>query len=218
MDPTAQPVVTSAIDSIPLIAVPVLNRGDLLRRLVHSIDKPVSCLLIINNGRDPGVAEALDEWQRNRLEFVGELRIVTPRCNLGVAASWNLAIRQLLMDGLPYMIVVGSDICFMPGDLEIFHRSYDPSIAIKCGNHGYSLFSLTAKAIDVVGFFDENFYPAYLEDCDYQYRLKLAGLESINLVEIRATHGDSHLTGSCTIQSDPELFREIGRASYRERV
>ncbi len=35
---------------IPILAIPVLNRGDLLLRCIRSIDYPVGKLVIVNNG------------------------------------------------------------------------------------------------------------------------------------------------------------------------
>jgi hypothetical protein len=53
--------------------------------------------------------------------------------------------------------------------------------------------------ISKVGWFDENFYPAYKEDQDYSYRCNLAGVERKSLPGASATH-----LGSQTIASDPE--------------
>lgn len=39
----------------------------------------------------------------------------------------------------------------------------------------FSLFMITPETIEKVGWFDEGFFPAYFEDNDYHYRLKLAG-------------------------------------------
>jgi len=39
----------------------------------------------------------------------------------------------------------------------------------------FSCFMITKETVEKVGFFDEGFFPAYFEDNDYHYRLKLAG-------------------------------------------
>lgn len=192
--------------AIPLVAVPVLNRGDLLERFVNSIDAPVARLLIINNGRDPSVMEALSRVQKGRHEFIDEITVVSSSHNIGVAPSWNAALRVMLANHLPYAVIAGSDIRLAEGDLDKFRAAYDSQVPLQCGNHGYSLFMITPKAVDLVGAFDENFYPAYLEDCDYTYRLKRRGFDCRIIPEIFAQHGDSEMTGSCTIQSDPVLF------------
>jgi GT2 family glycosyltransferase len=48
------------------------------------------------------------------------------------------------------------------------------------GASGWSCFALTARAARAVGRFDENIYPVYFEDEDYELRLGLAGLRSVS--------------------------------------
>ena len=40
---------------------------------------------------------------------------------------------------------------------------------------GYSCFSITRAGIKRIGPFDENFWPAYSEDCDYWFRARVVG-------------------------------------------
>jgi GT2 family glycosyltransferase len=62
----------------------------------------------------------------------------------------------------------------------------------------WNFFAINAWVIFKVGWFDENFYPAYKEDQDYAYRCKLAGIERKDLPGASGTH-----LGSQTIASDP---------------
>jgi glycosyltransferase involved in cell wall biosynthesis len=189
--------------SIPFVGIPVLNRGDLLMRCVESIDYPVARIVIINNGNDEGVGTALTKLQ----ERCPNVEVVKPAHNLGVAGSWNHFLREY---DSAYYLICGSDIQFATGDLEKLHRfSLDhPDDAIMFGNHGYSIFVLTKCGVGLAGYFDENFYPAYLEDCDYSYRLKLLDVRASNVPDIQAIHGEAPYWGSSTILSDP---------TYRER-
>ena len=41
---------------------------------------------------------------------------------------------------------------------------------------GYSLFGVTQTGLSTIGYFDQNFFPLYGEDCDYDRRIKLSGL------------------------------------------
>jgi GT2 family glycosyltransferase len=43
----------------------------------------------------------------------------------------------------------------------------------------FSAFMLNRRCWETVGEFDENFFPAYFEDNDYHYRMRLAGLRAI---------------------------------------
>lgn len=43
----------------------------------------------------------------------------------------------------------------------------------------FSCYMITPETIELAGFFDEEYFPAYFEDNDYHYRLKLAGALAI---------------------------------------
>ncbi|KAF5221151.1 beta galactofuranosyl glycosyltransferase [Trypanosoma cruzi] len=50
---------------------------------------------------------------------------------------------------------------------------------------------LTRLAISTVGYFDENFYPAYVEDVDYSLRLRLLGFQERNVSYGKFVHRSS---------------------------
>jgi GT2 family glycosyltransferase len=68
--------------------------------------------------------------------------------------------------------------------------------------HHFNFFCLHKRFIEKVGWFDENFYPAYFEDNDFVYRC--------NLAEMPPGHTTPEMTakaehkGSQTIKSDPQ--------------
>lgn len=68
------------------IGVPVLNRGDLLRRLVSSVDVDADILIILN--RIGPIDQATNE-NVSALEQCGLVRVDRIEGNLGVAGSWN---------------------------------------------------------------------------------------------------------------------------------
>ena len=232
--------------SIPVMGIPILNRGDLLLRLFESIDYPVDILhIIINHTSSPaedvesavhiiqGAVNGGHEFVR-QLVFEGGLikdsdgEIVTH--NMGVAGSWNRIIEQHVAYA-PYIMLVGNDIMFTPGDLQRFD-DYMSTMSperrdkkgITCGNHGYSCFAILPETINTLGYFDENIYPAYLEDCDYSYRCKLAGLDNSDVQNTHMVHGEAPLWGSSTIHSNNAYlmkngmthhlnFKEVGRGA-----
>jgi glycosyltransferase involved in cell wall biosynthesis len=121
---------------IPILGIPILNRADLLLRCIRSIDYPVDKLVIVNNGKDPGVLAILDQLQT---EGYPDLEVYTPGFNMGVAASWNYVMRKhpFMLDssGLGhgyYWMFVGNDIQLSPGDLAKMDR-FIPSIGLS--NH-----------------------------------------------------------------------------------
>jgi hypothetical protein len=216
------PALKAHYDCIPMIGVPIINRGDLLRRMVASIDYPVGLLVILVNEHPVKVQEDVEQAVRDlmfdsvagKYPFIGEVRIMRNAAsrNLGVAASWNLLGRFSV--GLPYCIFVGNDIQFAPGDLKKMRRATMERLdhVMLFGNWGHSFFAITELAWKLVGDFDENIYPAYLEDCDHSRRLNLLGAKAFNVQEIKSIHGDTDSCevrdqGSCTIRSDAEMLR-----------
>jgi GT2 family glycosyltransferase len=213
-------------DTIPVLGIPHYNRPDLLERCIRSIDHPVDTLVIIRNG--PMTEFPVDfiiSLQLRKLPNLfrhGTVEIVQHH-NAGVAASWNETIKLF---PAPYWMLVNNDIQFAPGDLAKMaaaavhcstpaHPRADVGrVGMLYGNHGASWFAITAAAVDEVGLFDENFYPAYLEDCDWGYRADLLGVRRRNVEGVNSFHGAKFtdgVHGSATIYSDPELRKKNGR-------
>jgi GT2 family glycosyltransferase len=205
---------------IPVIGIPVLNRGDLLLRCIRSIDYPYGKLVIVNNGADPGVCAVLEQLQRADRD---RLLVLAPGCNLGVAASWNRIIREL--PDADYWLLVGNDMMFAREDLLKIHRFVTLHASqVTCpANWGHSLFAVTNYGWRKIGSFDENFWPGYSEDQDHMYRVKLSGEPWADVPDIHATHGEAPSWGSHTVYADPELFQvfkkyqENNLMYYREK-
>jgi GT2 family glycosyltransferase len=176
---------------IPSIIVPVVNRPDLLDRLLASIDHPVRRVTVIDNG------DCVDTLMGGRRMLSYRVRVVRPGWNLGVAASWNLGIK-----GDPHAawwLIVNSDIEFGPGDLARIEASVDPRAAAVYKSFGYAVFAVTPPLVHEVGWFDEGYVLGYDDDVDYDRRVELAGLPRIE-VGFTGTH-----VGSASIQHDPGL-------------
>jgi hypothetical protein len=75
---------------IPNLIVPVLNRYDLLDRMIASIDYPVGHLLIVDNG----ASWVMEDMQIHVPDCVEMTTYLPMPANLGVAASWNLGIKS----------------------------------------------------------------------------------------------------------------------------
>ncbi len=193
---------------IPVLTIPFLNRPDLLERCLTSIDYPVDRLVLVDNSsRSIGraVAERQAPGRCIRLHII-------EHANSGVAASWNEVIKLF---PAPWWLLVNNDIAFAPGDLEKvsafiskeYTRNDAPPLACAYANHGASAWAVTLHGIQTVGLFDENIFPAYLEDCDWSYRADLLGARRANIPDCHLIHGDDFQTGSCTVNSDPRLQR-----------
>lgn len=183
---------------IPCLGVLVLNRGDLLRRLIDSIDFPVQKLCIVQNGNDDTVSQVMQEIENGLNPLIQAVYLNKPFRNMGVAPSWNTIIKSF--PECPYWLISNNDTLFLPGDLEKYHvlTSENPSMVVAAPNGAFSCFTITPEIIAKVGLFDENIWPIYSEDVDYFIRMKRAGVERTSLPSELGKSND----GSWTIRSN----------------
>ena len=80
----------------------------------------------------------------------------------------------------------------------------DPQAAAIYHMLGLAAFAITRYTLGAVGWFDENFHPAYDEDLDFTRRADLVGVPRVD-VGFSGTH-----VGSATIHSDPSLRVQNG--------
>jgi len=188
------------------LGIPVLNRADLLEECLRRIDVPVQLFIVNNNTVDEEFQQRL-EVLRQRFSFKLHQ---SPR-NLGVAASWNLILREGYAAGFDPVFITANDFHVDPGMLMAFVQTVRSFPAELFLGDGFNLFSVPRATAEKVGYFDENFYPAYFEDNDYVYRCRLAGARILNFgTNPRQEDGReipglvfTHV-GSQTIRSDAE--------------
>lgn len=168
---------------IPVLGIPGLNRPDLLRRCLASLDVPVERLVVIDNSADGSIGDA-----------AGGAQVIDPGWNLGVAASWNLIMKTA--PNAPWWAIVNLDVTFAPGDLARLAAAMTPEPKVACLLR-FGAFGINRACLDAVGWFDENFHPIYCEDCDYEYRCRLAGVPIIDLPS-----GTQHLEGGSVALHD----------------
>jgi len=187
---------------IPVLAIPALNRPDLLERCLASIDVPVERLFVIDNSPDGSMGKVADE---------AGVEVVDVGRNLGVAASWNLAIQ--VNPEAAWWCLANVDTEFGPGDLRrLTDAMAEPEPLVACLRR-FAAFGINAATIERAGWFDENFHPIYCEDADYEYRCLMTGVPIIDLPSgTREIDG-----GSVTYRSDPALA-ERNRATYPANV
>ena len=139
------------------LTIPVLNRFDVLRECVASIDCQIDRLMIINNSADPSKEAVISEMIASQ-PMVTAHRVITPIVNMGVAASWNFAIRQFRDDDV--ILIANADTTFAGGDLIELWNTADHDQPRWVGVNGdWRIMALNRACIDVVGMFDENYHP-----------------------------------------------------------
>ncbi len=111
-----------------------------------------------------------------RASAVLRLDNAPPNPNRGVAASWNLGARAARAAGAEYLVLCSEACRFGPAGGLDFEAALDGSAVVLSFCAGFHLVAVAVEALEMVGEFDENLWPAYGEDRDFLIRLGLAGL------------------------------------------
>lgn len=148
---------------IPVLVVPIINRYDLLERLIDSIDFPIGKIVLIDNNPD-------SEFVLKTNDFVKSQFHLKMPSNLGVSSSWNLGIKSTPFAN--YWLIANSDAWFPNGSLRMFELNSNQDRVILCGSkEPWCAFTIGSRVVERVGLFDESIHPAYFEDDDYFRRL-----------------------------------------------
>jgi len=170
---------------LPNLIVPVLNRYDLLDRMLGSIDYPVYELLIVDNGGE------LERIRYN--DNIINVNILNMPSNLGLAASWNLGIK--LFPHHDRWFFASNDMVYLPGALQGLSEARRDEITLSDMFPFWHTFSVGEEVVRRVGLFDEALYPAYFEDNDYQRRAVHKNVH-IRSVSIPTQHENSSTIGA----------------------
>lgn len=151
------------------IGIPTLNRADLLNDALQSYheDFPNTHIVVVDNGGQP-------------ICVSDNTTILRYGKNIGVAASWNNLCHHVYNRlQLPNIILANDDVYLGKKEKEVLDFLYDHAIEdfMVCEKPDkesiWCNFVLPRKTFNYVGPFDENIWPAYFEDNDYAYRMKL---------------------------------------------
>lgn len=140
-----------------------------------------------------------------------------------VAGAWNVGIRRAQEAQCDYVLVVNTDIIFKSNMIDRLvefaklrneavmwtaSEYPDPAMLEECpedenySEHPhFSCFLVNPNILDLVGEFDENFIPGYMEDNDYAWRMVQKGLKAYIYGGAKFYH-----FGSRTIKSDMEAW------------
>lgn len=187
-----------------LIVVPVMNLWDRYTRpMLESIKSSIPwAVYVIDNastdntsqlqGVEKLVGEKLLIYKRNDT-------------NVGCAGGWNQGVQFAIDNGFTHMLILNNDTLLGPktvdalynrikqgdkllvsavdvsGEVMVATDILNPDDIVnnkeasEAPHPNFSCFMISLETIEKVGMFEEGFYPAYFEDNDYHYRLKLAG-------------------------------------------
>lgn len=151
-----------------VIAIPTINRADLLEEALDVYTKNWKRqILIIDNGKQI-------------IQPRSSVKVLKMPQNLGVSGSWNYACNLLFGQGYTHICLLNDDVIWKKTQEEVDNFIKDNPTDFYVGMGTWCNLVLPKNTWDIVGPFDENFFPAYFEDNDYCYRMRLAGLKRIN--------------------------------------
>ena len=208
----------------PVVGVPVPpGMLDYAERFINSFDSAVDTLVVVVNGDDDATREWAELLAPSAL--IKRIIIVFAPQNLGVAGATNRILYET--PDAPFWVISNNDIAFASGALHalcIAAQNAPPTAGslhpvmltgvFPHRDHGWSCFVLLHAVIERLGVWDENLYPAYAEDGDYETRLYGAGLELVRVPDARVFHGP----GDPAYVSGTERAKKDNRHPFFERV
>lgn len=175
-----------------VVAIPTLNRADLLNEALtnYFIDFKETLIVICDNGNQEIVSR-----EHN-------FEILRSRTNLGVAKSWNLLMEFAEKQGATHVLMLNDDIYLGKTEIQIQSvLQVWKNMAFINSYQQWSAYVLTVQAWKEFGKFDENIFPAYFEDNDAHYRMKLLDMNMVYTEKLNP----AIFRNSMTIEKDASL-------------
>jgi GT2 family glycosyltransferase len=177
------------------IGIPTLNRWDLLKEVIHKYldDFKDIDIYIIDNGK------------QNIKNEINHKNIIVhePDYNYGVAKSWNLLCNTIFQYN-ENALILNDDIYLGYGTDVVENAIKKSKVGIIQSEKNWCVICINQNLFEMIGDFDEVFYPAYYEDSDYLYRMKLEGIRQ----DVDATLNPLIFRASQTYEKNPELVNE----------
>lgn len=189
------------------IAIATVNRADLLVPTLnrYAQDFPNTDIYIYDNGN-----------QQLPLVYDGGHIHIYSEGDKGVAGAWNFLLHKIFKNH-EYALVMNDDVYL--GLSESYMHAFIERNAKEdfiTTMYDWSVFLLPKRTWLKIGKFDEQFFPAYCEDSDYQYRMSLAGIEPYRTPEIFP----QTYRVSMTTHKEPEKYRNLfanNKVLYRKK-
>jgi GT2 family glycosyltransferase len=186
------------------LCIPTVRRFDLLKECVDSalsgIIIPTEIHILDNSAGKLPIE--LFEGEQYRI-----VSVYTAPENLGVAAGWNWLM--YVTKTAPFTLIANDDVRFEPDTIlnmvKVMAKNPAAGIFASSRNESneFSCYALARWAYNLIGPFDEVFWPAYFEDNDYTIRARKAGV----VLHLSDKFGFGH-AGSATIKSYTEAEKQ----------
>jgi len=187
---------------IPVLICPVINRFDLLERMLPSVASSVEQIVIVDN--------SITGYQAPpEIERVAYIR--PPLQGLGYGGGINAGIIQT--SEAPWWAWSNADIVFGPDDpAEIERQMSQPGPRVM--TFGFAWGALNREAIDRVGLIDDwTYHPIYFDDNDYQRRCELGGVEWVGY-QGGIRHGEKGAGTDGSVTIGEERFKKANHVSF----
>jgi GT2 family glycosyltransferase len=183
------------------IGIPTLNRADLL---IPSLIKYVQDF----NGVEIHIIDNGDQ-DLEKYEKYDNIFVHTQEKNIGVAASWNM-LCDIIYAKHDWALLLNDDV-YLGYDADTIKEVIDDNntFGLIQSHLNFSVILLQKDFFEFVGRFDEKFYPAYYEDSDYLYRMKLLGV--FQGVDAKLNPKDARV--SQTYEKSPEFVNDAMKYS-----
>ena len=210
-----------------IIIIVTRNNLHLTKKAIKSaLGQDIDCqVVLIDNVSTDGTVQ----WARTKpglatIELMNQ-QSLSACWNLGLKVAWSLgyahalvcnndielrpdAYRLLLANGGPFVTCVSVDTS---------EQADEPPAPGNVRPHpDFSCFLIRKEVTDKVGWFNEAYYPAYVEDCDYHVRMHRSGIEAISIGVPFLHHGVSTVK-SCSPQDKHIIQRgaDKNRAMFK---
>jgi GT2 family glycosyltransferase len=172
------------------IGIPTLNRYDLLKPslLMYLMDFPSTQIYVVDNGQ-----QGINMIHPN-------VHILEQKENMGVAKSWNLLCEKIF-ENHENALIMNDDIYLGKKDIEIHDLLIRNKSDFYVSVQDWCAFIMPKNTFRKVGSFDSKFYPAYFEDNDYHYRMKMQNMKYMPTPVLNPFLYQS----SMTVQKEPSL-------------
>ena len=149
------------------IGIPTLNRADLLLPTIQKylVDFKNTDIHIVDNGNQ----------NLTHLEENVQIYVHNQKENIGVAASWN-KLCKIIFAKNDWALLLNDDVYLGYGNSKVNMCIEMSEVGLVQSELNWSVLLINKDLYEYIGEFDEGFFPAYYEDSDYMYRLKLHGL------------------------------------------
>lgn len=182
-----------------VIGIPCFSNPETIETCVSSIVNSNNAahnivILLYNHSEDREIA--------NKLYFLAQkykhVRCFDYRQNRGLARTWNDIISFAYIENeYDHCVIMNDDFSFVDTGFNDFVKFAHRNIAcpVILSEWDYACFIYNKFALDTIGMFDENIFPAYYEDTDFEIRLT-----KLNLHPVKVAFKHKHI-GSFSMNS-----------------